>query len=66
MYLNTEKNNLFERVVYQYFEGIYYEREYKRNITISITILFVRGEREKNYRTDILRVPIGNEKRNIY
>jgi hypothetical protein len=35
----TEKNNLFE--------GTYYERDYKRNITISITILFVHGEREQ-------------------
>jgi hypothetical protein len=34
-------------VLYQYFEGIYYERDYKGNITISITILFVRGERER-------------------
>jgi hypothetical protein len=43
----TEKNNLFEGVLYQYFEGTYYERDYKRKITISITILFVHGEREK-------------------
>jgi hypothetical protein len=44
---NTEKNNLFEGVLYQYFEGLYYERYHRRNINISITILFVRGEREK-------------------
>jgi hypothetical protein len=45
-------------VLYQYFEGIYYERYYKRDITVSLTILFVRGERErkKNNKTDILRV----------
>jgi hypothetical protein len=34
-------------VLYQYFEGIYYEKDYNRNITISITILFVPGERER-------------------
>jgi hypothetical protein len=34
-------------VLYQYFERLYYERYHRRNITISITILFVRGEREK-------------------
>jgi hypothetical protein len=44
----TEKRNHFEEVLHQYFEGIYYERDYKRNITISITILFLRGERDKN------------------
>jgi hypothetical protein len=44
---HMEKNNLFEGVLYQFFEGIYYERDYKRNITITITILFVRGERER-------------------
>jgi hypothetical protein len=27
--------------------GLYYERYHRRNITISITVLFVRGEREK-------------------
>jgi hypothetical protein len=43
----TEKRNHFEGALYQYFEGIYHERDYKRNITISITILFVRGKREK-------------------
>jgi hypothetical protein len=53
----TEKNYLFEGVLYQYFERLYYERCHRRNITISITILFVRGEREKNNnKTDILRV----------
>jgi hypothetical protein len=46
-YPYTEKRNHYEGVLYQYFEGIYYERDYKRNITISITILFVRREREK-------------------
>jgi hypothetical protein len=43
----NEKNNLFEGVLYQYFERILYERDYKRNITISITILYVSGKREK-------------------
>jgi hypothetical protein len=42
----TGKNNLFEEVLYQYFEGLYYEKYRRRNITISIPILFVRGERE--------------------
>jgi hypothetical protein len=55
-----KKKNLFEGVLYQYFVGIYYERYHRRNITISITILFVRGEREK-IKPDILRV-----KRNFY
>jgi hypothetical protein len=55
--LRTEKNNLFEGGLYQYFEGLYYERYHRRNITISITILFVPGERKKkNNKTDILRV----------
>jgi hypothetical protein len=56
--LYTEKRNHFERVLYQYFEGIYYASDYKRNITISIAILFVRGEteRKKNNKTNILRV----------
>jgi hypothetical protein len=53
----TKKNNLFEGVLYQFFEGFYYERNHRRNITISISILFVSGEREeKNNKTDILRV----------
>jgi hypothetical protein len=43
----TEKKYLFVGVLYQYCEGIYYERYHRRNITISITILFVHGEREK-------------------
>jgi hypothetical protein len=60
-----EKLNLFEGVLCQYFEGIYYERDYKRNITISITILFMRGEREKKNKTYILRLRV-NEKRNLY
>jgi hypothetical protein len=50
-------------VFYQYFEGIYYEID----ITISITILFVRGERErkKNNKTDILRVR-GKRKKKLF
>jgi hypothetical protein len=60
----TKENNLFAGVLYQYFEGHYYERYYR--ITDSITILFVRGEREKKNKnkTDILRVV--NEKRYFY
>jgi hypothetical protein len=50
-------------VLYQYFEGLYYERYHRRNITISIIILFVRGEKEKkNNNTDILRVPSKRKK----
>jgi hypothetical protein len=41
------KKDLFEGVLYQYFEGLCYERYHRRNITISITILFVNGERER-------------------
>jgi hypothetical protein len=47
MTLHTEKNKLFEGVLYQYFEGTYYERCHRRNITISITILFVGRVRKK-------------------
>jgi hypothetical protein len=43
-------------VLYQYFEGLCYERYHRRNIIIRITILFVRGEREKNNKTNMLRV----------
>jgi hypothetical protein len=46
----TEKNNIFEGVLYQ---GLYYERYHRRNIAISITILFVRGETEKNIKKEI-------------
>jgi hypothetical protein len=45
-----ENSSLKKEIIlreYQYFEGIYHERDYKRNITISATILFVREEREK-------------------
>jgi hypothetical protein len=49
-------------VLSQYFEGLYYERYPRRNITIGITVLLCVGrerERErkkKNNKTDILRV----------
>jgi hypothetical protein len=44
-------------VLFQYFEGLCYERYHTRNITISLTILFMHGERErKKNKTDILRV----------
>jgi hypothetical protein len=49
-------------VLYQYYEGIYYERDYKRNITISITILFVRGEREVFFK----QTRVVKEKRDFY
>jgi hypothetical protein len=59
----SKKKNLFDGVLYQYFDGLYYKRYHKRDITISITILFLRGKREnKNNKTDILRV---RSKRNI-
>jgi hypothetical protein len=45
--LYTEKNNLFEGVLY-----------HRRNITISITILVGREREKKNNKTDILRVRI--------
>jgi hypothetical protein len=51
-------------VSYKYFKGIYYERDYKRNITIRITILFVHGEREK--KKQAFRECVVNEKRNFY
>jgi hypothetical protein len=56
--LSTPKNNLFERVLYQYFEGLYYERYHRRNITFSRYNNFIRlwGEREKKNKTYILRV----------
>jgi hypothetical protein len=41
----TEKNYLFEGVIYQYFEGMYYERYHGRNITISNNCAW--AEREK-------------------
>jgi hypothetical protein len=48
-------------VLYQYFEGLYYERYPRRNITHWYNCFTVRGERErerkkKNNKTDILRV----------
>jgi hypothetical protein len=54
-------------VLYQYFEGLYYERYHRRNITISIKILFVLGEREKkNNKTDILRVRSKRKKKLLF
>jgi hypothetical protein len=48
---HTEKRNHFEGVLYQYFEGIYHERE--------------RGEREKKI-IQTFRESVVIEKRNFY
>jgi hypothetical protein len=62
----TENDNHFEGVLYQYFEGLNYER-YHRSITISITILIVRGEREKkNNKTDISRARSKRKEKKIW
>jgi hypothetical protein len=54
-------------VLYQYFVGINYERYHRRNITIGITILFVRGAREKkNNKTEILRVRSKRKKKLLF
>jgi hypothetical protein len=60
----TEKNNPFEGLLYQYFEGLYYE---KYHITFIIKVLFVRGEREKkNNKTDNLRVRSKRKKKLLF
>jgi hypothetical protein len=40
-------NNFFQGVLYQCFEGLYYKRYHRTNITISISSLLLRGKRER-------------------